>query len=192
MYSLLSFTCWCNIQNHDAQFHVVLTCSICVISSFLQSLFDHSLSYSTLKVHDAAISACKPSLKDMPIASYPFLPQWDKSQAVLRLKPLFRPKVIVSLVSVIGEITLPMPCMCFIYLYRLHPGCEDVLLAIYLLRTPFEAGHCPLARPLSPSLWVHLTRGIATSWALFKGFSVEDICTAPWWSSACAFVWFGC
>ena len=34
----------------------------------------------------------------------------------------------------------------------------------------------------------HSTRGVSTSWALFKGVSVEDMCSAASWSSHHTFV----
>lgn len=33
-------------------------------------------------------------------------------------------------------------------------------------------------------------RGVAMSWALFRGVSVEDICAVASWASPCTFVWF--
>lgn len=39
-------------------------------------------------------------------------------------------------------------------------------------------------------LWAHSTRGLATSWALFKGVSIQDICTAASWSSPLTFARF--
>ncbi len=32
-------------------------------------------------------------------------------------------------------------------------------------------------------LCAHSTRGMSTSWALFKGVTLQDICEAPGWSS---------
>ncbi|KAK7880711.1 hypothetical protein WMY93_032661 [Mugilogobius chulae] len=39
-------------------------------------------------------------------------------------------------------------------------------------------------------LRAHSTRGVATSWALFRGISVQDICAAASWASPHTFVWF--
>ncbi|XP_034065716.1 uncharacterized protein LOC117542252, partial [Gymnodraco acuticeps] len=39
-------------------------------------------------------------------------------------------------------------------------------------------------------LRAHSTRGLATSWALFKGVSIQDICAAASWSSPLTFVRF--
>ncbi|XP_010773556.1 uncharacterized protein, partial [Notothenia coriiceps] len=41
-----------------------------------------------------------------------------------------------------------------------------------------------------PGLRAHSTRGLATSWALFKGVSIQDICAAASWSSPLTFVRF--
>lgn len=37
-------------------------------------------------------------------------------------------------------------------------------------------------------LRTHSTRGMATSWALFRGVSVEDLCNAANWASGNTFV----
>lgn len=39
-----------------------------------------------------------------------------------------------------------------------------------------------------PGLRAHSTRGMATSWALFKGVSIQDICAAESWASPHTFV----
>ncbi|KAJ8380689.1 hypothetical protein SKAU_G00014670 [Synaphobranchus kaupii] len=39
-------------------------------------------------------------------------------------------------------------------------------------------------------LWAHSTRGMATSWALFRGVSVQDICAAASWATPHTFVRF--
>ena len=39
-------------------------------------------------------------------------------------------------------------------------------------------------------LRAHLTRGLAASWALFRGVSIQDICVAASWSSPLTFVRF--
>ncbi|KAK5900670.1 hypothetical protein CgunFtcFv8_025612 [Champsocephalus gunnari] len=39
-------------------------------------------------------------------------------------------------------------------------------------------------------LRAHWTRGLATSWALFKGVSIQDICAAASWSSPLTYVRF--
>lgn len=39
-------------------------------------------------------------------------------------------------------------------------------------------------------LRTHSTRGISTSWALFKGISIQEICAVPSWSSPHTFVRF--
>lgn len=44
--------------------------------------------------------------------------------------------------------------------------------------------------PLPHGVRAHSTRGMATSWALFKGVSVSDICAAASWSSPHTFVRF--
>ncbi|XP_061119424.1 uncharacterized protein LOC133142296, partial [Conger conger] len=51
------------------------------------------------------------------------------------------------------------------------------------------AYECMGLPPLS-EVRAHSTRGMAASRALFKGVSVQDICTAASWSSPCAFVRF--
>lgn len=39
-------------------------------------------------------------------------------------------------------------------------------------------------------LRVHTTRGLAGSWALFRGVDLREICTAASWSLPLAFVFF--
>ena len=39
-------------------------------------------------------------------------------------------------------------------------------------------------------LRAHSTRGMAASWALFKGVSIQDVCTAASWSSPSTFARF--
>lgn len=39
-------------------------------------------------------------------------------------------------------------------------------------------------------LWAHSTRGLVTSWALFNGVSIQDICAAASWSTALTFARF--
>ena len=43
---------------------------------------------------------------------------------------------------------------------------------------------------LPAGVQAHSTRGMATSWALFRGVSVEDICAAASWASPHTFVRF--
>lgn len=44
--------------------------------------------------------------------------------------------------------------------------------------------------PLSHGVRVHSTRAVATSWVLFKGVPVSDICAAGSWCSPHIFVQF--
>lgn len=44
--------------------------------------------------------------------------------------------------------------------------------------------------PLPPVVRVHSTRGMVTTWALFKGVTLSDICSLASWSSLHTFVWF--
>ncbi|XP_066533946.1 uncharacterized protein [Hoplias malabaricus] len=96
-----AFELWC--QEREL---VPFQCSIVDILTFLQELFERGLSFSTIKVYLAAISACHEGFGGLSPGAHPLTTRFMKG--VRRLKPVFRPTVPPwDLCMVLGALCAP-------------------------------------------------------------------------------------
>ena len=98
-----------------------------------------------------------------------------------------------------------MPCQSTVVLYEVHKlsAQDDQLFVCFkmerlgeplsksrLTRWVVEAirqAYMETDRPTLPGLRAHSTRGMATSWALWRGASLQEICKAATWSTPSTF-----
>lgn len=295
-YKWRAFEQWCQ-DRHVLPFQ----CSIVDVLTFLQELLDRGLSFSTIKVYLAAISACHVGFDGVTPGAHPLTMRFLKG--VRRLRPVLKPSVPswdlpLVLEALCGPPFEPIESVDMKFLsYKtalllaltsakrvgdlhalsVHPSCTQftpdgskvtlrpnaaylpkIIPAAYSSMTFELLSYCPppfaseeqrRLRSLCPvralrtyidrtqgvrlcdqlfvcfanpakgralskqrlSHWIveaisqayssrglplpqgvraHSTRGMAASWALFKGASVSDICAAASWSSPHTFVRF--
>ena len=285
---------WCSVQSPSV---VSTRAPIGEVLRFLQGLLDKGLTYSTIKVYIAAISACHVGYDGKPVGEHPLVPPFRKGvkRATATDKPLFplwelavvleglckppfeplesadikalslKTVLLVALtttkrVSDIQALSTDKDCMRFssdgktVWLKpnlkfvtknlrvpelpvklvafhpppfltdedkRLHSLCPVRALRLYVQRTcsvrstsqlfvSYKAGgKCAAVCRSSLSRWIveaikmayvgtgaqppgalraHSTRGVATSWALARGASVQEICESANWASPSTFV----
>ncbi|TKS65234.1 hypothetical protein D9C73_027835 [Collichthys lucidus] len=164
------FERWCLERDH-----IPFQCSVPAILSFLQDLIDKGKAFSTVKV----VGSCSP----IELAAFAASPgeqrahmlcpvravrsYMDRTQNIRRSDQLF-----VSW----AEPRKGQP----VTKQRLAHWVVEAIALAYT------------SRGLQPPAGVraHSTRGMAASWALFRGVSVQDICSAASWSSPLTFVRF--
>ncbi|KAL6479143.1 hypothetical protein MHYP_G00125760 [Metynnis hypsauchen] len=168
-------------------------------------MLDKGKAFSTIKVYLAAISACHIGFGDKPVWQHPLVCRFMKGAH--RKRPVSRPLVPP------WDLSLVLDALCC------HPfeplegvGLKFLSLKTVLLLALTTAKRVgkPLSRQrlshwiveaialaykckgsqLPEGLRAHSTRGMATSWALFRGVSVLDLCTAASWASGNTFVRF--
>ena len=295
-YKWRAFEQWCEDQNV-----LPFQCSIVDVLTFLQGLLDKGLSFSTIKVYLAAISACHIGFDGVTPGAHPLavrflkgvrrlrpvvkssIPSWDLvlvlealcgppfepiesvdmkfvsyktalllaltsakrvgdlhalsvhssctqftsdgSKVTLRPNAAYLPKVIPAAYN---SMTFELSSFCpppfaSEELRRLHCLCPVRMLRTYIDRTQgvrlcdqlfvcfanpargkalskqrlshwiveaISLAYSSRGLPLPQGVRAHSTRGMATSWALFRGVSVTDICAAASWSSPHTFVRF--
>ena len=295
-YNWRAFEQWCEDQNV-----LPFQCSIVDVLTFLQGLLDKGLSFSTIKVYLAAISACHIGFDGVKPGAHPLavrflkgvrrlrpvvkssIPSWDLilvlealcgppfepiesvdmkfvsfktalllaltsakrvgdlhalsvhssctqftldgSKVTLRPNEAYLPKVIPAAYN---SMTFELSSFCpppfaSEELRRLHCLCPVRMLRTYIDRTQgvrlcdqlfvcfanpargkalskqrlshwiveaISLAYSSRGLPLPQGVRAHSTRGMATSWALFRGVSVTDICAAASWSSPHTFVRF--
>lgn len=295
-YKWRAFEQWC--QNRDV---LPFQCSVVDVLTFLQELLDKGLSFSTIKVYLAAISACHVGFDSMTPGAHPLVmrflkgvrrlrptvrssvPSWDLSlvleafcgppfepiesvdmkflsyktalllalcsakrvgdlhalsvhpsctqfscdgsKVTLRPNVAYLPKVIPAAYSSMAFELLSFcpPPFASEEQRRLHSLCPVRALRTYIDRTQtvrscdqlfvcfanpargkalskqrlshwiveaISLAYGSRGLPLPHGVRAHSTRGMATSWALFKGVPISDVCAAASWSSPHTFVRF--
>ncbi|KAK5915714.1 hypothetical protein CesoFtcFv8_001280 [Champsocephalus esox] len=179
---------WCLQEGH-----ISFQCPVGVILSFLQDLIDKHRAFTTIKVYLAAIAACHVGFEGKTASQHPLVCRFMKGAH--RLLPVSRSLVPLwdrALHTYMDRSKeLRLNDQLFVSWAKPHKGkpvtkqrlSHWIVEAIALAYTSQN-----LQAPLG--LRAHSTRGLATSWALFKGVSIQDICAAASWSSPLTFVRF--